>query len=339
MNRNSQVSRILAIIDRIQKSRVGVTIAELAREFDVSPKTIRRDLAAMEQAGFPLFDEDHAGKPHFKFVDGFMKFEVPFNAAELMCLYFLRDFTKPLEGTGFDKPFKELMSKVASHLPDEAKIFCHGLEKSYATRVGPHVSYKNHRALIGTLTEAVRKQFTVVIQYGSLSSRRVTQRELNPYALVYFDGAFYVLGLDGLSGEMRTFNIERIKVCTPTQKKFVRPKDFAAEEYYKDSYGIFKQNPVRVRIAFDADVAPFIRERQWHHTQKISDQTDGSLVLTLNVSGTREIKAWIMGFCEHATVLEPQILREEIVQDLLKTVKKYDGSKSSTKIRSANRGQ
>lgn len=84
--------------------------------------------------------------------------------------------------------------------------------------------------------------------------------------------------------------------------------------------------------SFDADIAPFIRERQWHHTQKISDQTDGSLVLTLNVSGTREIKTWIMGFCEHATVLEPQILRDEIAQDLTHMAKNYENRLTSKRV-------
>lgn len=65
-------------------------------------------------------------------------------------------------------------------------------------------------------------------------------------------------------------------------------------------------------------MAPFIRERVWHKSQKISLLGLGGVSLTLTLANTKELKSWIMGFCEHAEVVRPVELREEIKRDLKK---------------------
>jgi predicted DNA-binding transcriptional regulator YafY len=148
-------------------------------------------------------------------------------------------------------------------------------------------------------------------------------REVYPYSLYYYHGCLYLVGQDSLSGEKRTFNLERIRMAELTQKKFQMAEDFDGEAYFEESFGIFKQEQVTVVIDFAESVKPYILERQWHPSQEVSLLKEGGLRLTLKVGGTREVKAWIMGFCEHATVVEPKALRDEIRNDLEKMLEYY----------------
>lgn len=119
--------------------------------------------------------------------------------------------------------------------------------------------------------------------------------------------------------------MERIRKVWPLKERFQLPKDFDTATYFKDSFGIFKEKETAsVVIVFSKSVASFIQERQWHPSQKIKMLSGGRIQLSVTVTSTREIKAWIMGFCEHAWVLEPKTLHEEIKKDLEKMVRVYE---------------
>ena len=70
-------------------------------------------------------------------------------------------------------------------------------------------------------------------------------------------------------------------------------------------------------------VADYIKEKIWHHTQRIEPQKDGSIIFSAEVAGTDEIKAWVMSWGRHAEILEPEFLRREVVQELSDCVKAY----------------
>ena len=72
-------------------------------------------------------------------------------------------------------------------------------------------------------------------------------------------------------------------------------------------------------------VADYIKEKIWHHTQRIEPQTDGSIVFSAEVAGTDEVKHWVLGWGRHAEILEPEFLRREVVQELSDCVKTYAG--------------
>jgi predicted DNA-binding transcriptional regulator YafY len=86
---------------------------------------------------------------------------------------------------------------------------------------------------------------------------------------------------------------------------------------------VIHDRPVRVTVRFDRKVAGYIKEKIWHHTQRIEPQKDGSIIFSAEVAGTDEIKAWVMSWGRHAEILEPEFLRREVVQELSDCVKAY----------------
>jgi predicted DNA-binding transcriptional regulator YafY len=82
-----------------------------------------------------------------------------------------------------------------------------------------------------------------------------------------------------------------------------------------------------VRIAFHGSSAHAIAEREWHPSQRIETRRNGTIVLSLQVADTLELRRWILGFGSEAEVLEPRKLRDEIrdeVQTLLDQLERWD---------------
>ncbi len=92
---------------------------------------------------------------------------------------------------------------------------------------------------------------------------------------------------------------------------------------FPHSFGIIHDKPVEIVVHFDKIIAGYIKERTWHESQKIKENTDGSITVTFNVSGTDEIKFWVLSYGPRAEVLTPKSLRDEIKKELSLTLKRY----------------
>lgn len=329
MSRNQQVTRLLKLLGLLSNRTNGATVGELTRDMNVTPRTIYRDFEALQEAGFPLYSdlsdaEEGNPKARWRFVDGYRyQVPIPFSLSELMSLHFFRGLIKPLAGTAFDDGLTSAMEKVRIALPEETKDFVERVEETLKSGVKGQGAYGKFGPMINLLSQAVMNGERLALNYFSYSSGKATRREVDPYRLYYFEGALYLIGHCHKAGEVRTFAVERIRLAEKTGHSFTSPKNFSIEEYFKHSFGVFRQELTTVEIRFDAKVAPFIRSRSWHPSQEISPGPNGGLTARFRLAGTREIRSWVMGFAEHAEVIAPAPLRKEIAGDLERMASLY----------------
>jgi predicted DNA-binding transcriptional regulator YafY len=117
--------------------------------------------------------------------------------------------------------------------------------------------------------------------------------------------------------------VERIESAESTDNQFEYPEGFDPEEYLSSAFSLYFEEPVEVKIRFAIDQARYIRERLWAKGQVIQEDEDGSVMLTINTSGWGDIKRWVMSFGSNAEVLEPGEMRQEIADELSKSVANY----------------
>jgi proteasome accessory factor B len=108
-----------------------------------------------------------------------------------------------------------------------------------------------------------------------------------------------------------------------SDESFPAPLGFSLENYLRHSFGMFREELVRVKVRFHKSLTRYLLERRWHPSQKSKKLKDGSLELAFEVAGTKEIKTWILGFGSLAKVHEPASLIKEIKDDLGKAIKSY----------------
>ena len=326
MARGDQLGRQWRIIQTLISSTRGRSAAELAEEVECHPRTLYRDLEALQVAGFPLYTDRVEGKSLWSVLDTVKHhIPVPFSLTELMALYFSRDMLKVFKDTVFYDSLESLFKKIKTTIPPESLKYLEQVQQTLHVGIKPFKDYAKFRGIIERVSDAAVKKRSIEIVYYTMSRKKESRRRVDPYRVWFFNGTFYLIGHCHTRNEVRIFALDRIKMLRETKDTFEIPEDFNLEDFLRPSLGVYQGEPVRVRIWFSPDVAGYIREKIWHETQEIPPHKDGSIVFEAEVAGTDEIRFWVMSWGSHGEVLEPESLRDEIKAEAESMASRYEG--------------
>jgi len=322
--RGDQLGRQWKIIRRLIAAKQGKSVKDLAADLDCHPRTVYRDLEALQVAGFPVYNERVGNKSLWALFDSAKHLiPVPFNVTELMALYFSRDMLKTLKETIFYDALESLFQKVKTTLPPEYLHYLAQFEDSLKVGLKPYKNYAQHGEVINRVNQAVVNRLYLDIIYYTMNRKKMTRRTVAPYKIWFFDGTFYMLAFCQLRQGIRLFALDRVKSLETREDHFDMPKDFDVDALLQSSFGAFLGETVDVVIWFSADIAGYIEEKVWHASQEIDKQDDGSILFRIKVAGTDEIKFWVMTWGAKAKVLEPLSLRDEIRSEIDKMRESY----------------
>ncbi|MBI3300466.1 MAG: WYL domain-containing transcriptional regulator [Deltaproteobacteria bacterium] len=322
MSRNDQVTRQWLPLQKLESAR-GATLQELAaalpEDFSRHPRTIRRDLEALEAACFPLLTERVAGQTRWRLMDGYHR--VPplvFSPTELMALVFSRDLLKPLDGTQIKASLDSALNKAAAVLPPEGEAYVRQMQGYFSVGLGPHKTYRQHQATIAHLTRAIAQTRTVQMRYYSASRDTTSRRDVDPYRLWYAASALYLIGYCHLRRDVRLFAVDRIRSLTITNHPCQMPLGFDLEAYVQDVLVIMRGKPIEVELLFDRPTTAWVKDRQWHPSQRLTTDKDGRLTMSLRVADTPELLGWILNFRSGVRVIRPESLRDKVREEARK---------------------
>lgn len=314
--RNAEVIRQWRILKRVEAGRL-TTGRDLAKEHGVSDRTIRRDIEALQEAGFPLYDDRVDGRKVWRLVEGYrQRLTQTFTLAELAALFFGRNLMSFLVGAPFAEDLESAFGKIREALPSRSLPYLSRIQDLFSARPDPWKDYSSKRNIISSIIDATLHQRQVTVAYFSFSSRRLKTYTLDPYRVVYYHGGLYLYARAHEYDEVRTFAVERIQSLDLLEAGFEMPSDFRVAEYARGAFGITGGNPESVEMIFEAAMAGYIRERVWHESQQLEDRPDGSVLLKMHVANGWELRSWVKGFLPHVRVQKPEALRAAIAQDL-----------------------
>lgn len=319
MPRNDQVTRQWHVLRLLESSR-GVTLDELRErlpaDYTRHARTVRRDLEALESAGFPLISEQIDGSVRWRLMDGVRQAPaLSLSPTELMALVMSRVLLKPLAGTHIQAALDSAMAKASNLLPSVSLQYMQRVQNVFAVGLGPHKTYKQHRETIDRLTQAIDKHRTVQVRYFSASRTRMTRREIDPYRLWYASGGLYLIGYCHLRSESRMFAVERITSVTLTDHPYQLPLGFDLDAFVQDALTVMRGPRIEVELLFDKPTAAWVKDRIWHPSQRLMHLSRGRLRMTLSLADSRELLGWILSFGGGVTVMRPESLREAVREE------------------------
>lgn len=324
--RNQEVIRQWKVLHALESSRHGVTIDWLAKDLDVTTRTIRRDLAALQEAGFPLYDErDDDGRAHWR-LDGQVLngLETGFTLAELCALYLSRHMLEAIAGTPFQRDLTLAFTRLEKMLSPRMRQFLDRLPHVLGAKVGPRSrGAASSPDLVTKLLEATLHYRVANMKYNSVSSGRMKEYTVHPYRLALAQGGLYLLAYVPEYKDIRTFAIERIAAVSLDKQTFT-PTRSIPDDVFGNSLGVNTGPPSHVEIAFDKGVAPYVRARVWHPSQSLKEAADGGLVLSMEVCNDLALRSWILGWGASARVLAPASLATDIRTDLKNATAQYN---------------
>ncbi len=321
MPRNNEVIRQFTILRALEAARLGLSIHQLAEEAHVSTRTIRRDLDALCEIGFPLYTTGPNTKGHTLWrLDGraLAGVETGFDIGELCALYLSRHLAETLAGAPFAAELRGAFSRIERLLPPTLRAFLDRLPAILVAKAGPH-----KRGLPGAATDAPPQKLVdallhhrvIRMQYDSARSRRLKSYLVHPHRLAYADGGVYLQAYVPEYGEMRTFALERIRTIT-TDKDTFTPQAGVPTDAFPDSLGVHSGPTERIELEFAPAVAGYIREREWHASQQTMEADDGRIRMTLKVCNDWPLRTWVLGFGPFVRVVRPESLARDILADL-----------------------
>ncbi len=316
MPRNEQVTRQWFLLQALEKPG-GATIEELAQslpeDYACHTRTIRRDLEALETR-FPIYTDRADGRVRWKLVDGFSRVPaLQFSSTELMALVFTRDLAKPLEGTPLKESLDSALLKVTRALPFEATEYIQSLHDWFSAGIGPHKSYREHRAKIDQLARAIAKKRTVEMRYYSAARDKTSRRKVDPYHIWFAVGALYLIGFCHIRKDVRMFAVDRILSLTVTNLPCQMPLGFNVEDYVRNALTVMRGGPqIELELRFDRKTSAWAKGRIWHSSQKATLDKDGCLTLNLKVADTPELTGWILSFGSGVRVIKPESLLQRL---------------------------
>ena len=261
--------RMIRIHDLLSAGRYP-NCSLLAREFEVSTKTVQRDVDFMrDQLVLPIeYDRARHGFAYTRAVAQFPLITV--SEGELVALLVAQKAVEQYRGTSFEKPLQTAFQKLVSSLGDEASVSLHELSEAVSFHYAGS-SPRSDRGLRIAEQAVMSPDQLVEFDYLSLRARKPERRRVAPYHLACINNQWYLIARDQARQDLRTF-------ASDTHWRRNEAEDFLSNgrrifpfpKCFREALRRFEAGKTEgVRIRFDAVAARLVSERQWHKSQEI----------------------------------------------------------------------
>ena len=305
----NHIERILHI-DKLLREDAFPSRREIAETFEVSVKTIERDLEYMrDRLGAPLeYDRERRG--FFYETEGFYLPALFMSEGDALALFLSHHIGSAWRGTPLAETAQKAWEKLSRLLSEKVSI-SPAVFSEYVVLIDRSVSYAAEHWL--TLLRGAQAKRKVTVEYKTPGYSAGVERTLHPYRLIHHKDAWYLLGFDEFREEVRIYALSRIQSANETTVPFEIPDDFQLDDYIDPNFGIFTEADwftVRIRTAgWMADILTEHLEDGSFQREGVEDET---VEISWRTNQHEELKHWVLQWGEHVEVVEPESLREEL---------------------------
>lgn len=301
----NRIDRLFAILLQLQ-SKKGIHSKDLASVFEVSERTIFRDIAALSEMGVPITSEWGEG---YVLMEGFYLPPLIFTPDEASALFLgSRMFSHQAAGK-LSEANVQALAKLEAILPKITRDHVKELAETIRFMLPERRFNLDDERLIA-LRRAIKHKLIIEMIYHSFSSEEITLRKIEPFELIYGAGSWYIRGYCQLREDVREFRIDRIEVLRVLDETFTRHH----MEKTAEDYDI-------VRLQFSAEDRRWVDEYQNHSFQLAETLSDGSVIMTYHPHRALEMRPWVLMWGARVNILEPLTLRVAIRDEALQLAK------------------
>lgn len=297
--------RIIAILIQLQSKRI-VKAQELADRFEVSLRTIYRDIRTIEASGVPITSEAGIG---YSIMEGYRLPPVMFTKEEAGSFVAAEKLMQKFTDKGLGSYFESAMFKLKSVLKGDEKDWVASIESQIL--IDPEQTLFNSHVpdALEIIFESIAEKKQVQLTYLAQDADSPTQRTIEPVGLFHEANFWYMLAYCHLRMDYRQFRMDRIQKILRSQNSFTK-KHNSVERYLKNNV---EESDVEVRIRVDKSIVNYIRSGRKFYGF-ISEEDLGDQVEM--VFKPRNIEdgfaRWYMMFGDYAKIIEPPELKDRI---------------------------
>jgi predicted DNA-binding transcriptional regulator YafY len=324
-NRKAHFASALRIFDLVlylHRRRTSCTVKQAAEHLEVHAKTVLRYVAALQSRlvdddGRPLISVEHRGRTPHVVVTGplFGSDAHVFDYASLFLAMRMLDFA--------DGQLQEGLARVAAGVAPRIQrqdLLAKFSRKFFVYHSGPHT--EPDREVMAEILSGLVNERRLAVRYHSWPKAKTVE----PMALaIYKEGLYLIARMPGKPNffTLAVPSIEAVEYLP--REKFRMPAHWSPEKYRGDAFGMMPGALAPVRLRAAGFLGRYFATRSWHASQKVTALPGGELRVTMRVSHSPELVAWICSFGPDLVVEAPAGLRQEVAARLAAGVAKYAG--------------
>ena len=316
-----RASRLVSLLLLLQ-TRGQLTAEQLARELEVSVRTVYRDVDALSEAGVPIYAE-RGPTGGIRLVEGYRTRLTGLTTQEAEAL-FLSGVPGPAAELGLGTVVAAARLKVLAALPPELRTRASRISQRFHLDVPGWFHSGETPAHLEALAAAVWENHAVEMTYRR--DEKVNTRRIDPLGLVLKGGIWYLVARHDHA--IRTFRVSRIVAIHDTGERFERPEDFDLAGYWSDSIVAYERELPRYRLTLRIPPGGFDRVAEEISESRLRSATrarqpDGSELLTLTFEWRDQAETVVFQLGPLVEVAEPLELREQLVKRARRILEQY----------------
>lgn len=315
----NKTDRMLAIILELQ--RKGVLRAEdLASTFEISVRTIYRDVQALSEAGVPVFGSPGTG---YSLMEGYFLPPISFTVEEAVTLLIGTDFIEQRFDQDYEAKAQASRKKLEGVLPESIRLEADRVRKTVKLVKGYETPGDiKEKAAMETIRQAILEERKVSFGYAKpraeAEGSRHSVRVAAPYGLVLAAGSWILIGYCDLRQDIRHFRLSRMEELTVLEDKYKLPLDFQLKKYVpKDDRELI------ISVQASRSIMDRVTESKYYFLDHTQEVPEGLLVI-LRARAVDDVLQWVLSWGAEMKVLEPQALRERVREEAHRMWSYYD---------------
>lgn len=303
----NRFDRIVAILIQLQSKKI-VKAQELADRFGVSLRTIYRDVRSLESSGVPIVSEAGVG---YSIMDGYRLPPVMFTREEASSFVAAEKLMQKFTDKSFGAYYESAMFKVKSVLRGKEKEWIDALQSQIIMNPTETLFNENISNALEILFESIAEKKQVFVKYQSMEAEKPSERYLEPVSIFHENNYWYILAYCHYRNDYRQFRTDRLLQIQRTEFSFQK------EHGTLDAFREREQNSpkTKVRIVVDNSIVRYIKNDRKHYgfvSEEIKNEGVEMTFMTHSVE--HGFARWYLMFADYARILEPDNLRERLLE-------------------------
>jgi len=301
----NRIDRVSAILIQLQSRRV-VKASDIAERFNISLRTVYRDVKTLEEAGIPIIGEAGVG---YSIMEGYRLPPVMFTREEATAFLTAEKFVEQWTDASTMEHHKSAMYKIRAILKTAEKNLLEEIDsKIEVLKSHNHIGTDN-KDHIQTLLNSIVHRNIITIDYFANHSQEHTQRDIEPIGIFFKHGHWHLIAYCRMRNDYRDFRVDRINCIKVTDKIFDN-KHPSLKEYIAQTAKEQELDLVVIRV--EKSIYSYL-EYQKYYSGFVSEKAIGNQIemtfLTMSLEG---FSRWFMMFGDRAEIISPDSLKERV---------------------------
>ena len=310
----NRIDRLTAILIHLQTKRV-VKAEEIADRFEMSLRTVYRDVKALMEAGVPIGSE--AGKGYF-IVDGYHLPPVMFTQDEASAMMMAGKLVERMTDQSVRVAFNCALLKIKSVLNEAQKDHLESLQ-DHIEVLRPHMNLPAQSGnYLTDLQKAVGGKQVIHLDYFSSNQNELTQRVVEPIGLFYYSAAWHLIAWCRLRNGFRDFRCDRIKELKLTDTIF-EPRSISTMQEYFNSLHQANAGMRELTVLFEKKEAAYVNNSKHYFGFVSEEEADGQVRMKFLTADMKLMARWLISYGRGIEIESPDELKgiiREIVEEL-----------------------